>query len=313
MSQCPLVSVIVPCFNQAQFLPTAVESALAQTYPRVEVVVVDDGSTDGTFEIAQGYGKAIRLVRQRNSGLSAARNAAIGACSGEFVTLLDSDDALLPEGVASRMRWMLEDPAVGLVAGYYREVGEDGSILPRIPELRRLGPPPHLPQTVRRNWGPPVGWTIRRAALEQCGMFDESLRSCEDWDLLIRISARWKIAYDPEVGALYRQLPSSMSRNHLVMVDAAAQMMRKNASIAPNRFAYAWWCQFGRFQHGRRILFNVLSRGPLPRRVALLLRLCVQRPHLLWVGALSLATLALGKRPSALAALPEPTERRDAA
>ena len=298
MASLPRVSVVIPCFNQAQYVRVAIDSALAQTYPDVEVVVMDDGSTDDTPAVLASYGDRIRTIRQVNAGLSAARNAAIAHSTGAFVVLLDSDDALLPTCVASRMQAALADERVGIVTGYYREIDAEGHTLPRIPEVRRVGAQPHLYQTVRRNWGPPVGWTIRRLALDQCGWFDPALRSCEDWDLLIRISARWRIAYDPCPVALYRQLPGSMSRNHLVMVDAGAKVLRKNAGLAPSRAAYAWWAQFGRFQHGRRILFNVLTTGPWGYRLATLATLLAKRPHLLWVGLFAALSLVSGKRPS---------------
>lgn len=298
MPTLPRASVIIPCFNQAAYVRVAIDSALAQTYADVEVVVVDDGSTDDTPAVLASYGDRIRAVRQENAGLSAARNTAIAHATGACIVLLDSDDVLAPECVASRMAVMAADDRVGLVAGYYREIDADGHVLARIPEVRSLTSRPHLYQTVRRNWGPPVSWTIRRAALEQCGTFDPTLRSCEDWDVLIRISAQWQIAYDPQPLALYRQLPGSMSRNHLVMVDAGSEVLRKNARWAPSRLAYLWWAQFGRFQHGRRVLFNVLTTGPLSFRLSNLASLLVRRPHLLWVGAFAAVTLLAGKRAS---------------
>lgn len=298
MATLPRASVIIPCFNQAAYVRVAIDSALAQTYPEVEIVVVDDGSTDDTPAVLASYGDRIRAVRQDNAGLSQARNTAIAHSTGACIVLLDSDDALEPQCVASRMAVMAADDRVGLVAGYYREIDAEGHVLPRIPEVRSLSQQPHLYQTVKRNWGPPVSWTIRRSALDQCGTFDPSLRSCEDWDLLIRISAHWRIAYDPQPLALYRQLPGSMSRNHLVMVDAGAEVLRKNAGLAPSRLAYLWWAQFGRFQHGRRVLFNVLTTGPWGFRISSLATLIAKRPHLLWVGALAAVTLLTGKRSS---------------
>lgn len=299
MASPPRVSVVIPCFNQARYLRVAIDSALAQNHSNLEVVVVDDGSTDDTPAVIASYGSSIRGIRQQNAGLSAARNAGIAHSTGQFVVLLDSDDALLPTCVESRTKFLEADEGVGLVSGYYREIDADGNVLERIPELRRLASMPHLYQTVRRNWGPPVGWTIRRSALDECGGFDPVLRSCEDWDVLIRISARWRIAYDPSPVALYRQLPGSMSRNHQVMVDAAAAVLRKNAKLAPNRLAYLWWAQSGRFQHGRRVLFNVLTTGSWTHRLGTLIPLLAKRPHLLWVGALAALTLLAGKRPSA--------------
>jgi glycosyltransferase involved in cell wall biosynthesis len=304
MNQTPLVSVIVPCFNQAHFLRQAVDSAIAQSYPNVEVVVIDDGSTDGTWDVARSYGDRVKLVQQQNSGLPAARNAGIAAASGEFIVLLDSDDVLLPECIESRMRVMQSDPEIGIVAGYYREIDEQGNLIDRVPEVRRISSLPHFYQTVKRNWGPPVSWTIRRRALELCGPFDPFLRSCEDWDLLIRISRKFKIGYDPSVGAHYRQLPNSMSRNHIVMYDAMATLMRKNSAYAWSKVGFWFWSQFGRFQHGRRIIYNILTTGPAMFRMKWLLRICVARPAMIWIGFLSVISFFTGKRPSAQPASP---------
>ena len=304
MRALPLVSVVIPCFNHGRFLGDAVASALAQTYPELEVIVVNDGSTDDSSAVAKTFLPRIELVEQENAGLSAARNAGVRAARGDFVVLLDADDVLLPHCVASRMRYLLEDDGVGLVAGYYREIDEHGRLLPRIPELRRLPEAPHFAAAVRRNWGPPLAWTIRTRAFELCGMFDPFLRSCEDWDFLIRLSARFKIAYDPEVGAYYRQIPSSMSRSHLVMYDAGQMVMRKNAAYAPSKLAYAWWSRLGRFQHGRRILYNILTTGPVRSRIRSLVSIVVRRPAMLWIGFFSLLSFAAGKRASSEPAQP---------
>jgi glycosyltransferase involved in cell wall biosynthesis len=294
MNPTPTVSIIVPCYNQGHFVASAIASALEQTYPAVEVVVVNDGSTDNTSDVVRSFGDRVRLVEQENSGLSAARNAGILASSGEFIVLLDSDDMLLPNCVTSRVGYLLRDPQVGIVAGYYREIEGDGKVLPRIPEVRKLSSLPHFFQAVKRNWGPPAGWTIRRRALELCGMFDPFLKSCEDWDLLIRITTKFKLAYDPEVGAHYRQLPGQMSRNHLTMYDAGAKVLMKNAAYSKSRWRYWWWSQFGRFQHGRRIIYNALTSGSKGALVGLALR----RPALLWIGVLSALSFLGGKRAS---------------
>src|ERR687894_2072239 len=95
-----LVTVVIPCYNQAHFLGEAIESVLSQTYPHFEIVVVDDGSTDNTSEVASGYPPdKVRLIRQENKGLSAARNAGLGRSGGEYVVFLDSDDRLLAEAL----------------------------------------------------------------------------------------------------------------------------------------------------------------------------------------------------------------------
>lgn len=289
------MSVIIPCYNGAKFLRQAVDSALSQTYPNVEVVVVNDGSTDDSGSIARSYGDRIVLVEQPNSGLSAARNAGIAASSGELITLLDADDILLADCVANRVA-LLKDERVGLVAGYFREIDADGAVQPRIPELRKVGPLPAFRQAVRRNWGPPVGWTFRRRVFDLCGGFDPLLRSCEDWDFVIRVASRFEVGYDPTVQVHYRLSSGQMSSNYAVMLDASARVHRKCAAYAPSRWQYFVDRQFGRFELGRRILFSLIF-GKAKSNPGLF-RLLFRYPSLAWVGILSAISFLFGKRAS---------------
>ncbi len=294
-----LVSIVVPCYNTESYLAAAIESALRQTHPRVEVIVVDDGSTDGSGRIVEAFGERIVAVRQANRGLSAARNAGIAAARGEYVLLLDADDMLAPGCAASRARVLDADPGIGLVAGYYREIDARGAMLSRIPELRRVGSLAAFRQAVRRNWGPPVGWTFRREAFERCGGFDPLLRSCEDWDFAVRVATRYRIAYVPTVEAYYRRVDGSMSRNYAVMLQELGKLQLKNRAYASDRLRYWIDCRFADFQLGRRVLFESLMLGPDDGRLARTLRLMAQHPWLLWVGAMSAVSLVTGKRPSA--------------
>jgi glycosyltransferase involved in cell wall biosynthesis len=288
------VSVVIPCYNGARFLRAAIDSALAQTHSDVEVVVVDDGSTDDSAAVAQSFGARVKLLSGPNRGLSAARNKGIAASSGEFLTLLDADDVLLPECVANRVRILKEHPDVGLVAGYFREIDENGDLRPRVPELRRVGPLSPFRQAVRRNWGPPVGWTFRREVFERCGGFDPLLRSCEDWDFVIRVASRYAVGYDPTVQVHYRILPGQMSSNFDVMLDAARRIHVKNRAAARGAFPYWYDSRCGDFELGRRILYSVLTAREPGRAVGLIAR----HPRLLWVGALSAVSFLIGKRAS---------------
>src|SRR4028119_1234933 len=109
-----LVSVIIPCYNQAYFLGEAIESVLAQSYPHFEIVVVDDGSTDNTSEVAARY-PGVRCIRQENRGLAGARNEGIRHSSGSYLVFLDADDRLLPEALAVGLRHLKERPECAFV------------------------------------------------------------------------------------------------------------------------------------------------------------------------------------------------------
>src|SRR5215212_8886473 len=124
----PLVSVVIPCYNQAHFLGEAIESVLAQSHPNFEIIVVDDGSPDDTSEVAARY-PGVRLVRQENQGLSGARNAGLARSEGEYVVFLDSDDRLLPEALEAHLEHLETRPECAFVSGYYKLMADDGSPL----------------------------------------------------------------------------------------------------------------------------------------------------------------------------------------
>ena len=292
------VSVVIPCYNGARFLRQAIDSALAQTHPDVEVVVVDDGSTDDSAEIAKSYGSRVLLLSGPNRGLGAARNRGVAGSSGDCITLLDADDELLSDCVANRVRILLEHPDVGLVAGYFREIDDNGEVRPRIPELRKVGPLEPFRQAVRRNWGPPVGWTFRREAFERCGGFDPLLRSCEDWDFVIRVASKYAVGYDPTVQVHYRILEGQMSSNYDVMLDAAKRVHVKNRYCARGAVSYWFDSRCGQFELGRRILYAILTGRGRKGRAARAMALVARHPRLLWIGALAALSFLLGKRPS---------------
>src|ERR1700677_2300753 len=123
----PLVSVVIPCYNSARYLAETIESALAQSYPRVEIIVVNDGSRDETGRIACSYG--VRYIYQANRGISAARNTGIRHCRGEYVLFLDHDDRLLPHAVETRVRLLEEHRECALAVGEHRYIGADGKAI----------------------------------------------------------------------------------------------------------------------------------------------------------------------------------------
>jgi glycosyltransferase involved in cell wall biosynthesis len=120
-----MISVVIPCYNQARFLGEAIESVLAQSHARFEIIVVDDGSTDNTVEVARRY-RDVRCVSQRNQGQGAARNEGLKHASGEFVVFLDSDDRLLPHAFEVGLQNFGGDQEVAFVAGRCIGLGVDG-------------------------------------------------------------------------------------------------------------------------------------------------------------------------------------------
>src|SRR5919112_6190031 len=124
----PLVTVVIPCYNQAHFLGEAIESVLSQSYRNFEIIVVDDGSTDETSEVASRY-EEVRLIRQENRGLSGARNTGIRDSQGEFLVFLDADDKLLPGALEAGLRCFEAHPECEFVFGDFRYIGIDGAPL----------------------------------------------------------------------------------------------------------------------------------------------------------------------------------------
>src|SRR5215217_2853327 len=163
----PLVSVVIPCYNQAHFLGEAIESALAQSHPNFEVVVVNDGSTDDTAEVAARYPR-VRYLRQKNRGLSAARNTGLRHSEGEYVVFLDADDRLLPEALKTGLKCLKAHSECAFASGRYRFIAGDGSFLK--PQRQRFVDKDSYVALLRRNYiGPPAAVMYRRAVFESVG------------------------------------------------------------------------------------------------------------------------------------------------
>lgn len=207
----PLVSVVIPNHNGAQYLDEAIRSALSQSYSPIEILVVDDGSTDDSAAIGRRHANRIIWISQPRRGVSAARNAGIGASRGSFIAFLDSDDVWRPEKLAREM--VLFDAAdVGLVycgAEYIdrdgRSLGVDlGSLEGDV--LRRLV---LLEDTITAGGSSAV---VRRECLDRVGLFAEDLEVSEDWDLWRRLGAVTRVAAVREPLVQYRQHP--LNRHH---------------------------------------------------------------------------------------------------
>ncbi len=168
-----LVSVVVPAYQAEEFLAEALESALSQDCGGVEVVVVDDGSTDRTAEIARAH--PVKLVSQPNRGPAAARNAGLASARGEFLTILDSDDIWPADRLSKQVAHLREHPDDGLVMGLTEVFLTPGQ--PR---------PAHYPRFTDPFPGHPSTMLVRREVFESVGPFDESLRLSEDLDWLAR-------------------------------------------------------------------------------------------------------------------------------
>lgn len=227
-------SVIIPCYKQAHLLPKAIESALAQSGDvDVEVIVVDDGSPDDASDVARRY-EGVTVIRQANAGLCAARNRGILQSRGRYLLFLDSDDYLRPGMLAAAARAFAEASELDVVHGYADVVDEGGEKV--IAEFggKSLAVDP-LHTLLRHNIGPPNTFVVRREMLSQVGLFDVGLRSCEDWDMWMRIAARGgRFGLASDMRSVYRVMPGSMSKNVEVMWRAARTVITRNARAHKN-------------------------------------------------------------------------------
>jgi glycosyltransferase involved in cell wall biosynthesis len=215
-------SIVVPCFDQAHFLASAVESALEQTYDDVEVIVVDDGSRDNTEEVARRFG--VRVIRRRNGGLAVARNSGAVASTGEYLTFLDADDRLLREAVSKGIAELARRPQLALVFGHHRLVTYDGSFLAEW----RPEPEPQDPYAalLRDNIVKMHATVVyRRRTLEHVGLFNPALPACEDYDLYLRVARRLPIGSHAAVVAEYRRHGGNMSNEPARMLSAVSGVL----------------------------------------------------------------------------------------
>lgn len=213
----PLVSVIIPNYNYARFLPQAIDSALAQTYAPVEIIVVDDGSQDASLEVLKSYGARIRWIAQQNQGVAAARNHGVRLSQGRYLAFLDADDYWLPAKLERQMARFFQDPELGLVYCGADEFNEQGT-----QSLRQDGMGGwvlHELLLLRRPafFGGGSGFVMSRALFDEVGGFDEALSTSADWDLACRLAARRPFGFVPEVLLKYRLHHSNMHTNVAAM------------------------------------------------------------------------------------------------
>lgn len=189
--QTPLVSVVIPAYDAAAYIPAALDSVLAQTLANYEIIVVNDGSPDTPLleEALQPYFGRVRYIKQENGGPGSARNTGIRASRGRYVAFLDSDDIWLPKHLASQIEIFESDPSLGLVYANAVQIKDDrlvGVSFDRTPQSLPVNFDSLLREQSTVNTSSAV---VSREALVAAGMFDEQFRRCEDYDLWLRLAA----------------------------------------------------------------------------------------------------------------------------
>jgi glycosyltransferase involved in cell wall biosynthesis len=217
--------VIIPCYNQARFLGEAIESVLKQTYPHFEVVVIDDGSTDNTSEVAARY-PGVRCIRQENRGLAGARNTGIRRSTGSYLVFLDADDRLLPNALEVGLKYLEERPECAFVSGHCRFIRVDGSKLQ--PSPRPVVEGDHYEALLRFCYiEMPAEVMYQRVVLETVGVFDTLVSPSADYDLYLRVAREYPVHQHTEVVAEYRRHGTNMTKNPALMLSSEVTVLRR--------------------------------------------------------------------------------------
>jgi glycosyltransferase involved in cell wall biosynthesis len=225
MNPKPLVSAIIPAYNSAHFLPEAVASIRRQNYEPLEIIIVDDGSTDNTAEVVAGLGENVRSVYQDNSGQAAARNRGIKLARGDFLAFLDADDLWADDKLTHQLAHFAADSTLDIVQGRSRVVYLPGA------ETLKMAYEDDQNTLVMPVFGSAL---FRPSALEKVGLFDETMRYHEDADWFIRaLEQNAKLRIIEAVTLYYRQHPSnqSLEKSH----DARAQLTLLKRSLDRRR------------------------------------------------------------------------------
>lgn len=223
----PLVSVVITTYNRKHLLKKAIASVLAQTYPAIEIIIVDDGSVDGTAEFAAGYTQPnIRYIRQANQGVAAARNTGILAAQGKYINFLEDDDTLYPAKVERQVKILKDHPELGLVHCGWDWTDLDGNILERSPRLPEKDWLENLVIGCYLLMHTPL---ICKECFDKVGLFSKELAYTADWDMWLRIArAGFRFGVIQERLCAYVIQPSSMTEKVHLLERAALATLKSN-------------------------------------------------------------------------------------
>jgi len=237
-----LVSIVIPAWNAARSLPRAIDSVLAQTWARREIIVVDDGSTDNSLALLAGYGDQVRVVSQANGGPAAARNRGLRETQGQYVAFLDADDHWLPEKLERQVALINARPDLGFCSTATAVVDMQGE---PVRDWSCCDAAEPLLETLFMHSaavsGSTSGVLARRELLLEAGGFDARLRGFEDPDLWIRLAARTGYACIPEALTVVVRTPNSVSGNLPAMCAATLASFRKNRALLPSTKRGRYW------------------------------------------------------------------------
>ncbi len=290
----PLVSVIIPAYNAAAFLGDTLDSVLAQTYKNLEIIVVDDGSTDTTPHVLESYKDRITVLHQANAGQATARNSGARSAKGEFLAFLDSDDLWDSDKINRQVELINRFPKALAVYCDHRSIDAQGNPLASSGALAHPRPSGNILRALLL--GPciitPGLVLLRRNAFDMMGGFDKTMRGHEDYTLWLRLATQGSFIYSPDTLVSYRQhhqqatkqkhYEMRMARAKLNAVIAIRDVMRTSRDVEEKRL-FAWvleeshinaaWAmrQTGNYADARRIAAAALVQNPTSPRIWLAL------------------------------------------
>jgi glycosyltransferase involved in cell wall biosynthesis len=278
----PHASIVITCYNQSEFLADAITSALLQSASNLELIVVDDGSTDKTETVATRF-RNVKYLRQDNAGLSKARNAGLNASGGQFIAFLDADDRLLPHALATGIRKLDGCPDYAFAAGGFRHIDEKGETLSlkKAPIMQGA----RYSNLLRLNVVQMHGAVLyRREILKAIGGFDEMLLASEDYDVYLRLARRYQFVQYEDIIAEYRQHGRNMTRDAARMLVSTISVLQAQRPFIAHKPDLTCALDAGlnhyRSTYGRALLRNVIRRTKYPNEwrtaiheLALVLRL----------------------------------------
>jgi glycosyltransferase involved in cell wall biosynthesis len=273
----PKVSVIIPTKNRADYLSSAIQSVLDQTFGDFEIIVVDGASTDNTREVIDKFDdQRIRYIREKkDKGASASRNIGIKHSRGRFIAFLDDDDRWMPSKLEKQLDLFNKNPDVGLVYTGLWRFNDSGKTMGRARNLPSVRGNIYR-KLFRANYvGGCSTVLVRRECLEKVGLFDENLPAAEDIDLWIRLAKHYKFDYLKEALVLYRVHSKSITLNHRRAARAGTLLYKKYSKELTTSFVdrktLAKWhhmlglrhCKCGEMERGKMEFIKAIKNDPL--------------------------------------------------
>ena len=292
-------SVVIPCYNGARFLPFTLESLFSQTCPPDEVIVVDDGSTDDSANVAARTGRAVTVIRQKNQGESVARNVGLKAAHGDYLLFLDADDMLAPQSIERLTTAAQQVPGSVAVMGCILFTDSPDAVLERhTPQMTGF-----FPAIIQTNFGPPHCWLVPRTLALSIGGFREDLIHSEDWEFWGRIGLTGApLVTVPYEGALYRKHPHSqvatspspaIFKGRLLVCETLAAGILERPALFQDAGEALFWSLWAMLRQARQ---GGVSESDLGNAETLLREVARRRPAGLQHSMFRLAVRFMGAR-----------------